>query len=143
MINGVLFTDEKIISSPLGNVKRACTQDSIGFKGFGEVYFSEVNQNKIKGWKLHKNMTVNLIVPVGEVMIAMYDERVNSKTYKNNCHKVIGNSCYQRITIPNNIWFAFKGLAKENLIMNIANIKHCPEESVSKPLDNISFDWEI
>ena len=39
--------------------------DSNIFYTFGEVYFSTVHPNKIKGWNLHKKMTINIAVIFG------------------------------------------------------------------------------
>jgi len=30
-----------------------------------------------------------------------------------------------------------------SLLLNIANIPHCPDEAVKKELDEIEFDWRI
>ena len=40
---------------------------------FGEIYFSTVNQNKIKAWKMHTKMKMNLIVPSGEIRFNFID----------------------------------------------------------------------
>ena len=42
------------------------------FKDFGEAYFSFINQGCIKGWKKHKEMTLNLVVPIGKVKFVIY-----------------------------------------------------------------------
>ena len=34
---------------------------------FGEAYFSKIKFNKIKAWKYHSKMTLNLAVPHGKV----------------------------------------------------------------------------
>ena len=45
-----------------------------------EVYFSEIHPNEIKAWKMHKNMTCNLIVVHGEIKIVIQ---------KLNQHKIL------------------------------------------------------
>jgi dTDP-4-dehydrorhamnose 3,5-epimerase len=49
---------------------------------------------------------------------------------------VLGNSNYCRLTVPPNFWVAFKGIgANTNMLMNVANIEHDPNESLNKSLD--------
>ena len=106
------------------------------FKGFGEIYFSEIFFGKIKGWKRHLRMNMNLIVPEGFVKFVFYDEKFNYfEEYE------IGPKNYFRITVPPGLWFAFKGLGKRNLVMNIADIEHDPNESEKKNLLDISYNW--
>ena len=47
------------------------------FIRFGEIYFSEIYFGKIKGWKRHLRMNMNLIVPEGFVKFVFYDEKLN------------------------------------------------------------------
>jgi dTDP-4-dehydrorhamnose 3,5-epimerase len=60
-------TDLKIILSEDGSVMHSLKSSEKDFKGFGESYFSTVNNGAIKAWKRHKKMTLNLTVPVGIV----------------------------------------------------------------------------
>jgi hypothetical protein len=38
----------------IGDTMKYLSKKSSFFKGFGEVYFSEIKKNKIKGWIYHK-----------------------------------------------------------------------------------------
>lgn len=124
--------DLNIINVENGDVLHAIKESSSGFYGFGEVYFSEINYGKIKGWKKHKIMIMNLVVPVGKVRFYIHDELNSSTTIYN-----IGLDNYKRITIPNGYWVAFEGLDKDkNLILNFSNIEHDPNESVNSKLQD-------
>ena len=57
----------KIIKVNFGNVLKIMDNKSIGYSRFGEAYFSFINYNKIKGWKRHSKMRMNLVVPFGKV----------------------------------------------------------------------------
>ena len=47
---------------------------------------------------------------------------------------------YKRITIPKGIWFAFQGVSKNlNLLLNISNIVHDPNECEILPLNHEKF----
>ena len=57
-----------------GNVLHALKASEKEFHGFEEAYFSTIEINKIKAWKRHLRMTMNLIVPVGEVQFNFYSQ---------------------------------------------------------------------
>ena len=78
-MDGVILTPLKQIYHPKGDIFHAMKKSDIGFDGFGEAYFSTINQNDIKGWKKHTKMTLNIVVPVGNIEFVVYDE--NSKEF--------------------------------------------------------------
>jgi dTDP-4-dehydrorhamnose 3,5-epimerase len=133
-VDGVTLTPLKQIHNPKGDVFHAMKKGDEGFAGFGEVYFSTINQNDIKGWKKHTEMTLNLVVVSGEVEFVVYNEAdfFTIKLSKNN---------YQRLTIKPNLWLAFRGLSDENILLNLASIEHNSSESESVDLYNFSYDW--
>ena len=75
-MDGVNLTPLKQIHNPKGNIFHAMKQCEATFNGFGEAYFSFINQNDIKGWKKHTQMTLNIIVPVGEIEFVIFDEHL-------------------------------------------------------------------
>ena len=128
----------KRILLPEGDVLQGLKKSEKNFSKFGEVYFSHIYMNKIKAWKYHKKMNLNLIVPIGEVAFVFCD----SKNLNKFRVEIIGENRYSRIYVPKAIWFGFKGLKKNNLIMNISSIEHDQNEIDKKTLDEITFDWE-
>jgi len=56
MIEGVIIKPLKQILDERGKVMHMIRSDSDDFKSFGEIYFSCVYPNLIKGWHLHKEM---------------------------------------------------------------------------------------
>ena len=118
-----------------GDVLHAIKDSESEFYGFKEAYFSTIRHNKIKAWKMHLKMTMNLIVPIGAVQFIFYDHENN---LLNNI--VIGEDNYCRITVPPNIWCGFKGLSsKTSYILNIADTSHDPLEVERKPLSFLKF----
>ena len=81
-IDGVHLSALKIINLEDGDVLHGMKKNDFGFNGFGEAYFSEIKFKKIKAWKRHRSMTLNLIVPSGKVRFVIYDDRANSDTYE-------------------------------------------------------------
>ena len=127
----------KIINLEKGDVLHYLKNSSKNFNGFGEIYFSKIKPNVIKAWKLHKIMTLNLIVPMGKVRFVFFSE-----TTKEFRVEDIGEENYKRLSVPPGIWFGFKGLSKKtSLIANFANIEHDPNESINKNINEINFDW--
>lgn len=141
MIDGLLISELNHFNSDKGKVMHAIKKNSRGFAGFGEAYFSTVNFNNIKGWKKHNQMIMNLIVPIGSVRFYLHDERdKNSEKSFRRTSILLGVNKYQRLTIPNGIWFAFQGVGKDiNLLLNISNIIHDPNECEILPLDHEKF----
>ena len=122
-----------------GSVLHAIKKDDIGYKGLGEVYFSFINPNAIKAWKLHKRMTLNLVVPLGKVRF-VFCHSLNSGYYR---VEDVGEGNYVRLTVPPNIWFGFMGISEpSNLVVNVASIEHDDTEVISKDLSEIKHDWK-
>lgn len=141
-IKGIFLTKLKIIQHPQGDIYHALKNRDLGFVEFGEAYFSTINKNEIKGWKKHLEMTMNLIVPMGEVSFVLFDDRKQSQS-KNEFYTItLSLSNYQRLTIPPGIWHAFKGKNhNSSLILDIADMEHKPSEIMRKKIDEIPYDW--
>ena len=144
MIDGVLLTTLKVIDVTGGDVLHAMKAADNGYKGFGEAYFSIIEKGIIKCWKLHKEMTLNLVVPLGSVRFVLFDERQGSSTYGECQEVVLSRDNYRRLTVPPMVWLGFQGMGeKDSLLLNIANIAHNPNEMIYKKISEIDFDWEV
>ena len=142
MIKDVLITKLQLISVHGGNVMHALKESSPGYKGFGEAYFSLVEEGAIKAWKRHREMTLNLIVPVGKIRFVLFDDRNISKVQFQEV--VISKNNYYRLTVPPKIWLGFQGLSSEtSILLNIANIEHDKNEVDRKGIEQIDFNWRI
>ena len=142
LISDVILTPLKIIEMDDGNVMHGMKKEDPGADGFGEAYFSFVGYQKIKAWKKHKEMTLNLVVPFGEIQFVLYDDR-NASPTKNSFFSVsLCRKNYQRLTVPPGVWMGFKGLGRsENCLLNLANIPHDPAEGERCALEQIPFNW--
>jgi len=139
-INGVKITPLSIIDTKGGNVFHAMKKSDQGYSDFGEAYFSTIESQAIKGWKRHKEMVLNLIVPIGTVRFILFDNQENINQFQEVTLSRADN--YARLTIPPMIWVGFQGLSRQtSLVLNIANIEHLPEEIERKELDEIKFNW--
>lgn len=137
-LNNINITNLNSIEAIGGNVMHILKSNESSFRGYGEAYFSWVNSGFIKGWKLHKEMTLNIVVPIGCIKFVFFD-----KNHMNDFKIVIiGENDYSRVTVPPNIWFAFKGMsAQPSLLINIANIIHNENEVLRKEINEINFKW--
>ena len=134
-MDGVTLTPLKQITHPKGDIFHAMKASDDGFSGFGEAYFSTVNQGEVKGWKKHTEMTLNLIVVIGEIEFVVYDDNsfYSVRLSKNN---------YQRLTVDPGLWVSFRGVSVENMLLNLASIEHNPDESVNIDLNAFDYNWE-
>ena len=142
-ISGVLITPINIIPVPGGDVLHVIKQDDAGYSGFGEAYFSAVDAGAIKAWKRHREMTMNLIVPVGSIRFVIYDDRASKSSNKIFQQVVLSREKYFRLTVPPMVWMGFQGLGlEENMLLNISNTQHSPNEVDRLMIKDIKFDWE-
>ena len=138
-ITGARLTPLAVIPGDAGSVMHGLKSSELSFMGFGEAYFSTVKKGSIKGWKKHREMFVNLVVPVGRVRVALFDDRPGSKTKMDTVY--LSPREYARLTIPPGVFFAFQGLEAENILLNIASIPHSDEEVTTIDLKRIEYDW--
>ncbi len=146
MIDGVKIIPLKQIADERGKVLHMMRDDSDGFVGFGEIYFSSVYPGAIKGWHIHKRMTLNYSVPHGNIKFVLYDDRPESLTKGEVQEIFLGPDNYCRVTVPPMIWNGFKGIGAETAIVaNCASIVHDPDEIDRRdPFDSyIPYDWSI
>ena len=142
-IEGVILTPLKKIIHPKGDILHGIKKNDHGYAGFGEAYFSTINKGEIKGWNRHRIMTLNLVVPMGEVTFVIYDDREGSKSNDRLFTVGLSPFNYQRLTVSPGLWMAFKGNGKNtNLILNMANMEHNPNEIDRLDLNQIDFNWK-
>ena len=137
LLNKIKIKSLKIIRLPEGDIMHVLKKSELKNWNFNEAYFSKIKFNKIKAWKFHLKMTLNLVVPSGRVKFVFYSEQ-------GKCFRVIeiGDKNYSRLTIPPKIWFGFKGVSKkENIILNLTNIEHSPREILRRNKNKIKFNW--
>jgi len=144
MLDGMIKTDLKIISTERGSVMHALKISEIGFNNFGELYFSTVKKDAIKAWKLHQQMTLNIIAPVGRVLFCFLDVREKSNTFNKTYKIEMSQTPYYRLKIPPGIWFGFKGIDPGlNLICNVADMIYDSNEILRKETNEINMDWNL
>lgn len=146
MIEGVIVKPLGKMPDERGSVMRMMRRDDPEFERFGEIYFSEIYPGVIKGWHIHKEMTLNYAVPSGMIKLVLYDEREESATRGEVQEIFLGDRNYALVRIPPLVWNGFKGMGSAPAIVaNCATIPHSPDEIERlDPLENhIPYDWEL
>lgn len=146
MIKGVEIIPLRQIPDERGKIMHMLRSDEPHFEKFGEIYFSVVYPEVIKGWHLHKKMTLNYAVPVGMIKLVLYDDREDSSTRPQIQELFIGEDNYCLVKIPPQIWNGFKGIgAKPAIVANCATLAHQPDEIIRlDPFSNkIPYKWDL
>jgi len=146
MIEGVRIKQLRQIPDERGKIMHMMRNDDPEFISFGEIYFSWVNPGVIKGWHLHKKMTLNYAVPYGAIKLVLYDDRKTSPTHGEVQEIFLGPDNYCLVQIPPLVWNGFKGVGvTPSMVANCSTISHDPEEiERMSPFDKkIPYDWDI
>jgi dTDP-4-dehydrorhamnose 3,5-epimerase len=146
MIDGVVIHPLRQIPDERGKIMHMLRCDDPHFEQFGEIYFSVVYPDVIKGWHLHKKMTLNYAVISGMIKLVLYDDREQSPTCGELMELFIGESNYALVKIPSGVWNGFKGIgAVPAMVANCSTFPHNPEEIVRMDsFDNhIPYDWSL
>lgn len=139
-LNDILVTPLRRIETVGGDVLHGIKQQDVGYAGFGEAYFSWVSDGAVKAWKRHTQMTMNVVVPVGQVRFVFCC--INTDGIEAFRVEELGVERYVRITVPPGIWFGFQGVgATQSLVLNIASIPHDPKEVERLALADINYFW--
>jgi len=147
MIKGVQITSRKVIPDDRGKIMHIMKSSDNQFNTFGEVYCSSIYPGVVKGWHMHKKMTLNYVVLKGNIKFVLYDDRPESKTYQQIQEIVIGENQYVMVTVPPFVWNGFMGIGlEEAFVINFTDIPHDSEEIIRMdPHSNdiINYNWAV
>lgn len=146
MIEGVIIKELRQIPDERGKIMHMLREDDAHFERFGEIYFSVVYPGAIKGWHMHKKMTLNYAVISGMIKLVLYDSRPNSSTYREIQEIFMGEDNYVLVKISPQITNGFKGIGiKPAILANCSSLPHSPEEMLKvDPFKNdIPYSWEL
>ena len=146
MIKGVIITPLKQITDERGKVMHMIKNSDTFYTSFGEIYFSTVNHNAIKGWHIHEEMILNYAVLYGNIKFVLFDDRENSTTKGMIQEIFLGPENYCLVTVPPLVWNGFKGInINPSIVANCSSIKHTPSEIRRlDPFDSyIPYNWDL
>ena len=146
-IDGIRITELRHISDARGSVLHMLRSDAPEFTCFGECYFSEILPGAVKAWKRHRAQTQNLAVPVGRLLMVIYDDRESSPTRGNLQVMELGRpDAYLRLMIPPGLWYGFKCIGEISaLLANCADLPHDPADSDVRTVNDpgIPYAWVV
>ena len=144
-IDGVAFVPLRRIPDERGTIYHMLRADDPHFREFGEIYFTSIYRDVIKGWHRHELMTLNYACIAGRIKLVLYDGREGSPTRGTIVERFMGPDDYCLAIIPPGIWAGFKGMTDEAVVANCATHPHDP--SHTDRLDpfspDIPYDWTV
>ena len=89
---------------------------------------------------MHKKITLNIVVPIGNVRFVLFEMK------KNKVSKIeevkIGQDDYRLLTINPKIWYGFIGISKNpSMIVSLTNMLHDENEMVRENINFFDYNW--
>ena len=117
----------KTIQTTSGYVQKFLDAEQDEYLGFGEVYFSVLQNSTARPIKKHMNMTMNLIVILGSIEFTFFRQDGDFETVILNA----GNP--ELLTVPPRTTFSFQKVSEcDAIICNLSNIVHNEDEVIRK-----------
>ena len=129
-IDGVKIVPLRRIPDERGTVMHMLRRTDLHFIEFGEIYFSTIYPGVVKGWHLHRVMTLNYACVHGRIKLVLFDDRPVSPTRGNLMELFLGPDHYALVQVPPGVWNGFKGMGHElSIVANCATHPHDPSQS--------------
>ncbi len=146
MIKGVKTKDLKVIPDERGWLMEILRCDDEIFSSFGQVYLTTAYPEVVKAWHYHKKQTDNFTCIKGMMKVALYDDREDSKTYREVNEFFIGDRRPMLISVPPMVYHGFKAVGAETAyflsVPTLAYDYKEPDEYRLPPdTDKIPYDW--
>lgn len=142
-IEGVRVIPLRRIPDERGTIFHMLRATDPHFMSFGEIYFSSIYKDVVKGWHRHAEMSLHYACPIGRVKCVVYDDRPTSPTRGAVMEIFLGQDSYNLLVVPPDTWNGFKGLVDVSLVANCCTHAHDPKRSDRlDPYDNtVPYDW--
>ena len=145
-IEGVKIIPLRKIPDERGTIYHMLRASDEHFNKFGEIYFSKIYKGAIRGWHIHKQITLNYSVIFGMVKLVLFDAREDSQTKGNLMELFIGDDNYVLVIIPPGVANGHKGMTEIALLANSTDVPHdkLPKDEMIRidPYDNdIPYNW--
>jgi dTDP-4-dehydrorhamnose 3,5-epimerase len=146
LIEGVQVIPLRRIPDERGTIYHMLKCTDPHFLGFGEIYFTTVYRDIVKGWHKHREMTLNYACIFGRVKLALYDDRLTSPTKDSVNEVFLGPDSYLLVAIPPGIWTGLKGMTDPYAIVaNCCTHPHDPARTtrIDPFANDIPYDWSV
>jgi len=145
-IDGVQVIPLRRIPDERGTIFHMLRSTDPHFIRFGEIYFSTVYRDVVKGWHKHRAATLNYACIHGRIKLVLFDDREDSKTRGELMEIFLGPDNYVLVVIPPQVWNGFKGMTDPHAIVaNCRTDPHDPDGMARMdPFENtIPYDWAL
>ena len=144
-IEGIEFVPLARIPDERGTIYHMLRASDSHFRGFGEIYFTSIYRDVVKGWHRHRLMTLNYACIWGRIKLVLFDDREGSVTRGRLVERFLGPDDYALAIIPPGIWTGFKGMSEVAIVANCATHPHDP--ALTERLDpfspDIPYRWAV
>jgi dTDP-4-dehydrorhamnose 3,5-epimerase len=146
VIEGIKIIPLRRIPDERGTIFHMMRNNDPHFQQFGEIYFSSVYPDVVKGWHKHREMTLNYACIVGRIKLVIFDDREGSSTRGELTEVFLGPDDYSLAVIPPGLWNGFKGMSDPYaLVANCCTHPHDPlrSERLDPFKNHIPYDWAV
>jgi dTDP-4-dehydrorhamnose 3,5-epimerase len=143
LIEGLKVLPLRRIPDERGTVFHMLRASDPHFREFGEIYFSSVYRDAIKGWHRHAEMTLNYACVWGRVKLVVFDDREDSPTRGEVAEIFLGPDDYSLVVIPPGLWNGFKGMSEISVVANCCTHEHDKRRSerIDPHSSTVPYDW--
>jgi dTDP-4-dehydrorhamnose 3,5-epimerase len=145
-INGVSTIPLKKVTNDRGHLMEVQREDDPQYPGFGQAYITCTPPGVVKAWYRHHKQVDQIALVKGELVIALYDARKDSKTCNNLMEINNSEQSPLLIQIPPGVWHGFKSVGNEAAYLLHLNsvafdFEHTDEDRL--PIDSplIPYEW--
>jgi len=113
-------------------------------EGFGQLSHSFMKKNVLKAWHIHKTQIDWWYVPHGDLLVGLYDNRKDSKTYRvTNIFKLGEHFDSVILKIPAGVAHGCKVISETSELFYVTSSIYNPSEEGRIPPEDptIGFDW--
>jgi dTDP-4-dehydrorhamnose 3,5-epimerase len=144
-IEGVRIIPLRRIPDERGTIFHMLRRTDPHFIDFGEIYFTSIYGDVVKGWHRHAAMTLNYACIWGRIKLVLFDGRDGSPTAGRLTEHFLGPDDYSLAVIPPMVWTGFKGMTDVAIVANCATHPHDPSRTERlDPFDPaIPYDWAV
>jgi len=147
MIKDVEIKKLKLIPDERGRLMEILRSDESIFKRFGQVYMTTAYPGVVKAWHYHKKQDDYFTCISGVMLLALYDARKDSPTYREINDFIISLDNPLLVKIPRFVYHGFKCIGdKEAIVINVPTMPYnykSPDEYRVDPFENdIPYNWK-
>lgn len=123
-----------------GEIIKAISTNSKEFQGFGEAYFSKLNQGIFRGWRRHDRSDSIVFIISGSASFHFVPD-------SSKCFTISLGICIEEkvcLQIPRGLLFGFIASSSRPVtIMNFSSVRHDQDEVARLPAEDHVCEWTM